>query len=356
MSRTSLTLFDSALIGPAIVDAFKKLDPRTQWRSPVMFVVYVGSIITTLLAIQALNGQGEAPFGFIVAVAVWLWFTVLFANFAEALAEGRSKAQAASLRALKQTVMAKKMQTPKYGTSWLPTPATDLRKGMTVLVEAGDVIPADGEVTAGVASVDESAITGESAPVIRESGGDFSAVTGGTRVLSDWLLVRVSVNPGEAFIDRMIAMVEGAKRQKTPNEIALTILLVALSIVFLIVTVTLLPYSLFSVAAAGSGTPVTITVLIALLVCLIPTTIGGLLSAIGVAGMSRMMQANVIATSGRAVEAAGDVDVLLLDKTGTITLGNRQATAFLPAPGVTADALGDAAQLASLADETPEGR
>ncbi|KAB8048431.1 potassium-transporting ATPase subunit KdpB [Janthinobacterium rivuli] len=356
MSRTSLTLFDSALIGPAIVDAFKKLDPRTQWRSPVMFVVYVGSIITTLLAIQAINGQGEAPFGFIVAVAVWLWFTVLFANFAEALAEGRSKAQAASLRALKQTVMAKKMQTPKYGTSWLPTPATDLRKGMTVLVEAGDVIPADGEVTAGVASVDESAITGESAPVIRESGGDFSAVTGGTRVLSDWLLVRVSVNPGEAFIDRMIAMVEGAKRQKTPNEIALTILLVALSIVFLIVTVTLLPYSLFSVAAAGSGTPVTITVLIALLVCLIPTTIGGLLSAIGVAGMSRMMQANVIATSGRAVEAAGDVDVLLLDKTGTITLGNRQASSFVPAPGVTEQQLADAAQLASLADETPEGR
>ena len=356
MSRTSLTLFDSALIGPAVVDAFKKLDPRTQWRSPVMFVVYVGCIITSLLAIQALNGQGEAPFGFIVAVAVWLWFTVLFANFAEALAEGRSKAQAASLRALKQTVMAKKMQTPKYGTSWLPTPATDLRKGMTVLVEAGDVIPADGEVTAGVASVDESAITGESAPVIRESGGDFSAVTGGTRVLSDWLLVRVSVNPGEAFIDRMIAMVEGAKRQKTPNEIALTILLVALSIVFLIVTVTLLPYSLFSVAAAGSGTPVTITVLIALLVCLIPTTIGGLLSAIGVAGMSRMMQANVIATSGRAVEAAGDVDVLLLDKTGTITLGNRQASSFVPAPGVTEQQLADAAQLASLADETPEGR
>ena len=356
MSRTSLTLFDSALIGPAIVDAFKKLDPRTQWRSPVMFVVYVGSIITTLLAIQALNGQGEAPFGFILAIAVWLWFTVLFANFAEALAEGRSKAQAASLRALKQTVMAKKMQVPKYGTSWLPTPATDLRRGMTVLVEAGDVIPADGEVTAGVASVDESAITGESAPVIRESGGDFSAVTGGTRVLSDWLLVRVSVNPGEAFIDRMIAMVEGAKRQKTPNEIALTILLVALSIVFLIVTVTLLPYSLFAVAAAGSGTPVTITVLIALLVCLIPTTIGGLLSAIGVAGMSRMMQANVIATSGRAVEAAGDVDVLLLDKTGTITLGNRQASSFVPAPGVTEQQLADAAQLASLADETPEGR
>ena len=356
MKTKTLTLFDPALLLPAIGDAFKKLDPRTQWRSPVMFVVYVGSIITTLLAIQALNGKGEAPFGFIAAIAVWLWFTVLFANFAEALAEGRSKAQAASLRALKQTVMAKKMQVPKYGTSWLPTPATDLRKGMTVLVEAGDVIPADGEVTAGVASVDESAITGESAPVIRESGGDFSAVTGGTRVLSDWLLVQVSVNPGEAFIDRMIAMVEGAKRQKTPNEIALTILLVTLSIVFLIVTVTLLPYSLFAVAAAGSGTPVTITVLIALLVCLIPTTIGGLLSAIGVAGMSRMMQANVIATSGRAVEAAGDVDVLLLDKTGTITLGNRQASSFVPAPGVTEQQLADAAQLASLADETPEGR
>ena len=356
MKTKTLTLFDPALLLPAIGDAFKKLDPRTQWRSPVMFVVYVGSIITTLLAIQALNGKGEAPFGFIAAIAVWLWFTVLFANFAEALAEGRSKAQAASLRALKQTVMAKKMQVPKYGTSWLPTPATDLRRGMTVLVEAGDVIPADGEVTAGVASVDESAITGESAPVIRESGGDFSAVTGGTRVLSDWLLVRVSVNPGEAFIDRMIAMVEGAKRQKTPNEIALTILLVALSIVFLIVTVTLLPYSLFAVAAAGSGTPVTITVLIALLVCLIPTTIGGLLSAIGVAGMSRMMQANVIATSGRAVEAAGDVDVLLLDKTGTITLGNRQASSFVAAPGVTEQQLADAAQLASLADETPEGR
>ena len=356
MKTKNLTLFDPALLGPAIIDAFKKLDPRTQWRSPVMFVVYVGSIITSLLAIQAFNGQGEAPFGFITAIAVWLWFTVLFANFAEALAEGRSKAQAASLRALKQTVMAKKMQTPKYGTPWLPTPATDLRKGMTVLVEAGDVIPADGEVTAGVASVDESAITGESAPVIRESGGDFSAVTGGTRVLSDWLLVRVSVNPGEAFIDRMIAMVEGAKRQKTPNEIALTILLVALSIVFLIVTVTLLPFSLFSVAAAGSGSPITITVLIALLVCLIPTTIGGLLSAIGVAGMSRMMQANVIATSGRAVEAAGDVDVLLLDKTGTITLGNRQAAAFVPAPGVTPLQLATAAQLASLADETPEGR
>ncbi|WP_308494652.1 potassium-transporting ATPase subunit KdpB [Duganella lactea] len=351
-----LRMFDAALAVPAIVDAFRKLHPRTQLRSPVMFVVYVGSIITTLLAAQALAGHGEAPAGFIVATAVWLWFTVLFANFAEALAEGRSKAQAASLRSLKQTVTAKKLATPKYGTTWLPAPALDLRKGHTILVEAGDVIPIDGEVIEGVASVDESAITGESAPVIRESGGDFSSVTGGTRVLSDWLVVRVTANPGETFLDRMISMVEGAKRQKTPNEIALTILLVALTIVFLVVTVTLLPFSLFSVSAAGSGTPVTITVLIALLVCLIPTTIGGLLSAIGVAGMSRMMQANVIATSGRAVEAAGDVDVLLLDKTGTITLGNRQASAFVPAPGVTEQQLADVAQLASLADDTPEGR
>jgi K+-transporting ATPase ATPase B chain len=356
MSRKSLTLFDSTLIGPAIVDAFKKLDPRTQWRSPVMFVVYVGSIITTLLFIQSIAGKGEASPGFILATTIWLWFTVLFANFAESLAEGRSKAQAASLRALKQTVVAKKLATPRHGSAWLPAPASVLRKGDTVLVEAGDVIPVDGEVIEGVASVDESAITGESAPVIRESGGDFSSVTGGTRVLSDWLVVKISVNPGEAFIDRMIAMVEGAKRQKTPNEIALTILLVALTIIFLVVTVTLLPMSLFSVEVAKAGVPVTITVLIALLVCLIPTTIGGLLSAIGVAGMSRMMQANVIATSGRAVEAAGDVDVLLLDKTGTITLGNRQAAEFVPAHGVTQIQLADAAQLASLADETPEGR
>ncbi|GGY62767.1 potassium-transporting ATPase subunit KdpB [Pseudoduganella albidiflava] len=350
------TLFDRRLAGAAALDALRKLHPRVQLRSPVMFVVYVGSIATTLLAAQAATGGGEASPGFIAAIAVWLWFTVLFANFAEALAEGRSKAQAASLRALKQQVTARKLATPKYGTSWLPVPASDLRKGMTVLVEAGDVVPADGEVIEGVASVDESAITGESAPVIRESGGDFSSVTGGTRVLSDWLVVRVAVNPGEAFIDRMISMVEGAKRQKTPNEIALTILLVALTIVFLVVTVTLLPFSLFAVQASGSGAPVSVTVLIALLVCLIPTTIGGLLSAIGVAGMSRMMAANVIATSGRAVEAAGDVDVLLLDKTGTITHGNRQAAAFLPAPGVTEEQLASAANLASLADQTPEGR
>ncbi|KQV91462.1 potassium-transporting ATPase subunit B [Massilia sp. Root351] len=351
-----LKMFDSELLLPAIADSLRKLSPRTQLRSPVMFVVYVGSIITTLLYLQALFGQGETAPGFILATTVWLWFTVLFANFAEAMAEGRSKAQAASLRSLKKSVTAKKLASPRHGTTWLPCDGPDLRKGNFILVEAGDVIPIDGEVIEGVASVDESAITGESAPVIRESGGDFSAVTGGTRVLSDWLVVKVSANPGETFLDRMISMVEGAKRQKTPNEIALTILLVALTIVFLVVTVTLLPFSLFSVAAAGSGTPITITVLIALLVCLIPTTIGGLLSAIGVAGMSRMMQANVIATSGRAVEAAGDVDVLMLDKTGTITLGNRQASAFVPAPGVSEQQLADVAQLASLADETPEGR
>jgi K+-transporting ATPase ATPase B chain len=349
-------MFDPVLVKPAIVDSFRKLNPAVQWRNPVMFVVYVGSILTTALWLQAVAGAGEAPAGFILAVALWLWFTVLFANFAEALAEGRSKAQAASLRGLKTETSARKLAEPHAAAKWTTVSATDLRKGDTVLVQTGDTIPADGEVIEGVASVDESAITGESAPVIRESGGDFSAVTGGTRVLSDWIVVRVTVNPGETFVDRMIAMVESAKRQKTPNEIALTILLVALTIVFLVVTVTLLPYSMFSVDIAKAGTPITITTLIALLVCLIPTTIAGLLSAIGVAGMSRMMQANVIATSGRAVEAAGDVDVLLLDKTGTITLGNRQASAFLPADGVNEAELAGAAQLASLADETPEGR
>jgi len=356
MTRKTFTLFDPTLAKPAVLNAFAKLDPRVQWRNPVMFVVYIGSIITTMLAAQALGGKGEAPAGFILAIALWLWFTVLFANFAEALAEGRSKAQAASLRSLKKETWAKKLEEPHYGAKWHPIESSELRKDTVVLVIAGDVVPADGEVIEGVASVDESAITGESAPVIRESGGDFSAVTGGTRVLSDWIVVRVTANPGETFVDRMIAMVESAKRQKTPNEIALTILLVALTIVFLGVTVTLLPYSLFSVEVAKAGSPITVTVLIALLVCLIPTTIAGLLSAIGVAGMSRMMQANVIATSGRAVEAAGDVDVLLLDKTGTITLGNRQASAFLPAPGVKENELADVAQLASLADETPEGR
>jgi len=356
MTRKTFTLFDPTLTVPAIVESFKKLNPVVQWRNPVMFVVYVGSILTTILWLQALAGQGEASSTFILAVALWLWFTVLFANFAEALAEGRSKAQAASLRGIKKETWAKKLATPNYGAKWQLVQSEDLRKGDVILIEAHDIVPADGEVIEGVASVDESAITGESAPVIRESGGDFSSVTGGTRVLSDWIVVKVMVNPGETFVDRMIAMVENAKRQKTPNEIALTILLVALTIVFLGVTVTLLPYSMFSADVAKAGTPITITVLIALLVCLIPTTIAGLLSAIGVAGMSRMMQANVIATSGRAVEAAGDVDVLLLDKTGTITLGNRQASAFLPAEGVKESDLADVAQLASLADETPEGR
>jgi K+-transporting ATPase ATPase B chain len=356
IARHKLSMFDRSLLWPAVVDALRKLDPRIQWRNPVMFVVYIGSILTTALWIQALAGQGEAPGWFIFNVAIWLWFTVLFANFAEALAEGRSKAQAATLRGLKQAVMAKKLASPTDRSRHSPVRADRLRKGDVVLVEAGDYMPGDGEVIEGAASVDESAITGESAPVIRESGGDFSSVTGGTRVLSDWIVVRIVVNPGESFIDRMIAMVESAKRQKTPNEIALTILLVALTLVFLFATATLLPYSLYSVSVAKLGTPVTITALIALLVCLIPTTIGGLLSAIGVAGMSRMMQANVIATSGRAVEAAGDVDVLLLDKTGTITLGNRQASAFIPAAGVKEVDLADAAQLASLADETPEGR
>ncbi|MBK1687302.1 potassium-transporting ATPase subunit KdpB [Rubrivivax gelatinosus] len=354
MSRTSLPLFDAALLRPALVDALRKLDPRAQWRNPVMAVVYVGSAFTTALA--AAN-----PSLFSVGVAAWLWFTLLFANLAEALAEGRSKAQAAALRGLKKKTWAKKLEPgsarhERSAMQWHPVEAETLRKGDVVLVEAGDTMPADGEVVDGVASVDESAITGESAPVIRESGGDFSAVTGGTRVLSDWIVVRVSADPGETFVDRMIAMVENARRSKTPNEIALSILLVALTIVFLGVVATLLPFSRFAVDAAGGGEPVDLVMLVALLVCLIPTTIAGLLSAIGVAGMSRLLRANVIATSGRAVEAAGDVDVLLLDKTGTITLGNRQAAAFLPAAGVTEAELADAAQLASLADTTPEGR
>jgi K+-transporting ATPase ATPase B chain len=349
-------LFDLAIVGQAIVDSFRKLTPRRQIRNPVMFVVYVGSILTTLLFVHALIGTGEAPAGFILAVSVWLWFTVLFANFAEAMAEGRGKAQAASLRKARRDIQAKRLTRPERGAVVTVVPGTNLRRDDVVLVEAGDFIPADGEVIEGIASVNESAITGESAPVIRESGGDRSSVTGGTQVLSDWLIVRVTANPGEAFLDRMIALVEGAKRQKTPNEIALDILLASFTIIYLLATATLLPYSLYSVKAAGQGIPITVTVLVALLVCLIPTTIGGLLSAIGIAGMDRMIQANVIAMSGRAVEAAGDVDVLLLDKTGTITLGNRQATAFIPAPGIPEKELADAAQMASLPDETPEGR
>ncbi|MEK9496922.1 potassium-transporting ATPase subunit KdpB [Photorhabdus sp. P32] len=356
MTNKQQTLFEPALIRNALIDSVKKCHPAAQWRNPVMFVVYLGSGLTTILWIAMLAGQFKGNALFTGSIALWLWFTVLFANFAEALAEGRSKAQAASLKGVRKTSWATKLTSANRNAVREKVPSDSLRKGDIVIIEAGETIPCDGEVIEGGASVDESAITGESAPVIRESGGDFSSVTGGTHVLSDWLVVECSVNPGETFLDRMISMVEGAKRRKTPNEIALTILLTALTIIFLLVCVTLLPFSIFSVEANQSGQPITITVLIALLVCLIPTTIGGLLSAIGVAGMSRMLGANVIATSGRAVEAAGDVDVLLLDKTGTITLGNRQASQFLPVPGITEQQLADAAQLSSLADETPEGR
>jgi K+-transporting ATPase ATPase B chain len=326
-----------------------------------MFVVFVGSILTTLLWVQSLIGKGEAAPGFILAISLWLWFTVLFANFAEAMAEGRGKAQADSLRKAKQDGAVRRLW--NYERDGMADRAdtesvspSELRRGDVVLIEAGEFVPGDGDIIEGVAMVDESAITGESAPVIRESGGDRSAVTGGTRVLSDWAIVRISANPGDSFLDRMIRMVEGAKRQKTPNEIALNILLASFTIIFLLVCVTLLPFSVYAVTSSGQGSPIGVTVLVALLVCLIPTTIGGLLNAIGIAGMDRLLQKNVIAVSGRAVEAAGDVDVLLLDKTGTITLGNRQAVAFLAAPGVSESALADAAQLSSLADETPEGR
>jgi K+-transporting ATPase ATPase B chain len=358
MTSKSAKLFDPVIVRGAIAESFRKLHPKIQVRNPVMCVVFLGSILTTGLFILGLTGHGEAGLSpwFVFSVALWLWFTVVFANFAEAMAEGRGKAQADTLRKARQDTPAKRLSKPDRTAARQVVSAAALRKNDIVLVEAGDTIPGDGEVIEGVASVDESAITGESAPVIRESGGDRSSVTGGTRVLSDWLIVRIGADPGETFLDRMIAMVEGAKRQKTPNEIALNILLAALTIVFLLATVTLLPFSIFSVHAAGQGTPVTVTALVALLVCLIPTTIGGLLSAIGIAGMDRMIQKNVIAMSGRAVEAAGDVDVLLLDKTGTVTLGNRQAVEFAPADGVTQEQLADAAQLSSLADETPEGR
>lgn len=342
-------LFEKAVVIRALKDSLLKLHPKAVAKNPVMFVVEVGSVITSYYFAKALvTGSGDALF--VGQVALWLWFTVLFANFAEAMAEGRGKAQADALRRTKTQTMAKKI---RDGISEQVS-ATTLRKGDTVECVAGDMIPADGDVIEGIASVDESAITGESAPVIREAGGDRSAVTGGTRVLSDRIVIRVSSNPGESFIDRMIALVEGASRQKTPNEIALSILLSGLTIVFLFATVTLIPFASYS--AAGSGTVPSVTIMVALLVCLIPTTIGGLLSAIGIAGMDRVMQHNVLAMSGRAVEAAGDVNTLLLDKTGTITLGNRQATAFIAAAGVSEAQMADAAQLASLADETPEGR
>jgi potassium-transporting ATPase ATP-binding subunit len=348
----------------AVIDAILKLDPRLMVRNPVMFVVETGSALTTLLWLQALTGHGEAPAGFIGAISAWLWFTVLFANFAEALAEGRGKAQAEALRRMRQDTTARRLNcgyTLIRGREPVPAHYTEvsssvLQKGDLFYVRAGDTIPADGDVIEGVASVNESAITGESAPVIRESGGDRSAVTGGTLILSDWLIIRASANAGEGFLDHMIGLVEGAKRQKTPNEIALNILLIGLTVVFLVVCTSLRAFSVYGVATAGEGVPVTITVLVALLVCLAPTTIGGLLSAIGIAGMDRLIRRNVITTSGRAIEAAGDVDVLLLDKTGTITLGNRQAVDLIPVGGTEIMDLARTAQLASLADETPEGR
>ncbi len=356
MTRSATSLVPPGTARRALRESFTKLHPRHQLRNPVMFVVLVGSVFTLVLAGASFRGIGEESPWFILGVSAWLWLTVLFANFAEALAEGRGKAQADALRRTRTALQARRLADPSNHLDFEMTPAADLRKDDVVFVPAGEYIPADGEIVEGVASVDESAVTGESAPVIRESGGDRSAVTGGTRVLSDWLVVRVTVNPGESFLDRMIGLIEAAHRRKTPNEIALEILLAGLTLIFLLTVATLLPFSIYSVGAAGRGSPITLTVLVALLVCLIPTTIGGLLSAIGIAGMDRMIRKNVIAMSGRAVEAAGDVDVLLLDKTGTITLGNRQAVAFMPAEGVSEHALADAAQLASLADETPEGR
>ena len=341
-----IAIWDPAIIRQAAIDSYRKLDPRIQFRNPVMFIVEVGSLLTTVIFIQELINGGGSPL-FTGQVAFWLWFTVLFANFAEAMAEGRGKAQADTLRKTRTETVANRLTS---GGRTEIVPAASLRKDDVVMVKAGEFIPGDGEIIEGVASVDESAITGESAPVIRESGGDRSAVTGGTRVISDWLKIRITSDPGHTFLDRMIALVEGAERQKTPNEIALTILLAVLTLVFLLVVVTLQPFAYYA------GTEIPIPVLIALLVCLIPTTIGALISSIGIAGMDRLVQHNVLAMSGRAVEAAGDVNTLLLDKTGTITLGNRQATEFIPVPGVTDRDLADAAQLSSLADETPEGR
>ena len=344
------------MIARAIKDSFVKLNPKVQAQNPVMLLVYISAALTTILWLASLGGAQDAPSGYTLAIAVILWFTVLFANFAEAIAEGRGKAQADSLRASKKDVEACKIPSPGEKDRITPVPSATLKKGDLVLVRAGEQIPADGEVIEGAASVDESAITGESAPVIRESGGDRSAVTGGTTLLSDWIVVQVTSEAGESFLDKMIAMVEGASRKKTPNELALQILLVSLSIIFILVTLSLYTYSAFSANQAGAANPTSVTTLVALLVCLAPTTIGALLSAIGIAGMSRLNQANVLAMSGRAIEAAGDVDILLLDKTGTITLGNRQASEFLPLDGVTERELADAAQLSSLADETPEGR
>lgn len=361
MSKKNVPLFETQLVKEAMVESLKKLNPKTQLQNPVMFLVYLGSIFTTGLFIAALLGMYSESLLLTGMTAFWLWITVFFANFAEALAEGRAKAQASALKGLKKSTSAFVISNADRDRWGVDCPgelvdSTTLKKNDVVLVKAGEIIPCDGEVLMGIASVNESAITGESAPVIRESGGDFSSVTGGTTVLSDWLIVEVNANPGESFIDRMISMVEGAERRKTPNEVALTILLLVLTVIFLLVTATLLPFSSFSVTVNHSGTVIGYTILVALLVCLIPTTIGGLLSAIGVAGMSRLLGANVIARSGRAVEAAGDVDVLMLDKTGTITYGNRQASDFYPAPGIMKEEMIQAALLSSLADDTPEGK
>lgn len=355
-NKHHISSFDPVLIRQALWYSLKKLSPAHQIKNPVMFIVLLVNIMTTGLCVVSLFGYGDRDPAFTCSVAAWLWLTLLFANFSEALAEGRGKAQAASLRHYRKDTLAKKMKTPQYGSAYTAISSKDLKKDDVVLVEAGDMVPIDGEVIEGVATLNESAITGESAPVIREEGGDRSTVTGGTTVLSDWLIIRVTATPGETFLDRMIQMVEGAKRKKTPNEIALSILLVGLALIFLLATATLLPFSIYSVVTSGSGTVVSVTVLAALLVCLIPTTIGGLLPAIGIAGIDRMIQANVVATSGRAVEAAGDIDILLLDKTGTITLGNREAVAFIAAEGYTEQQLAETALLASLSDDTPEGR
>lgn len=354
--KTGSALHDKKMVAQAVRDSFVKLNPKTQIKNPVMFLVFVSAILTTVLFLASLAGIRDAGSGYILGIAVILWFTCLFANFAEAIAEGRGKAQADSLRAAKQDVEAHRIPSAKQKDAVTSITSASLVKGDLVIVKSGEMIPGDGEVIEGAASVDESAITGESAPVVREAGGDRSAVTGGTKVLSDWIVVRITSEPGESFLDKMIAMVEGAARKKTPNEIALEIFLVTLSIIFILVIMALYGYSAFSAGQLGMANPTSITSLVALLVCLAPTTIGALLSAIGIAGMSRLNEANVLAMSGRAIEAAGDVDTLLLDKTGTITLGNRQACEFIPVDGHDARELADAAQLASLPDETPEGR
>ena len=351
-----ISIFDARIMKPALLDSFKKLDPRVLWRNPVMLCVEIASVITLVTFVMSLTGANTEPVWFTGTVSLWLWLTVIFATFSEALAEGRGKARAASLRKTRTEVMAKRLKKPEFGSPYESASANQLRKGDYILVEAGELIAGDGDVVAGAALVNESAVTGESAPVVRESGGDRSAVTGGTTVIANRIIVCITANPGETFLDRMISLIEGAKRRKTPNEIALEVLLIALTVVFLLVCVNLSPLSIYSVKAAGQGTPVSLTTLTALFVCLAPTTIAALLPAIGIAGMDRLFQKNVIALSGRAIEAAGDVNVLLLDKTGTITHGNREAVAFVPVGGATEQELAEAALMASLADSTPEGR